>query len=483
MSHERSLLLFLLPFFIMLSLPAYSAEEQAIASLRQTSKAFASVAKVASPSVAFIKVESVRSAPQNDLQNWPFGDELFRRFFGDRFRGVPQQRQPERRVMGQGSGFVFSVEKGLLGSKSYILTNNHVVEGGGRITVSFKDGREYEAKITGADARSDIAVLEIEESDHKAIPLGSSNELEVGEWVVALGNPFGLSHTLTVGVVSAKGRSGLGINDYEDFIQTDAAINPGNSGGPLLNLDGEVIGINTAIFSRSGGYMGVGFAIPISLARSVAEQLINSGEVNRGYLGVVIQELTPELADTFDLENQHGALIAQVAEGSPADQAGLRTGDLIIAYQGEAIENVSEFRNRVALTAPGSRVQMTLLRNGEQQRISVKLGGEEASQWQAEASAYRAEALGLSVQAITPDLAQQFAIQDQGGVLVSEVERGSIAAMVGIRPGMVIHQINKQTVTNVAEFKQRYEQSRNGKRVLLLISDRGVSRYVVLSWR
>jgi len=304
----------------MIALPAL-AEDAGIENLRVTSKAFASVARKVSPSVVFIQVESTRAA--SSIQQFgpgsPFSDDLLKRFFGNQFPGFqqpaqPRAQQPERRVMGQGSGFVYKVEGGLLSTKTYIMTNNHVVDHADKIRVKFQNGKEFIAKLKGSDPKSDVAIIEIDSKVAPALALGDSSRLEVGEWVVAIGNPFGLSHTLTVGVVSAKGRSSVGINDYENFIQTDAAINPGNSGGPLVNLDSEVIGMNTAILSRSGGSMGIGFAIPINLAKQIADQLIDKGEVVRGHLGIVIQQLTPELADSFGVEPGEGILVAQVTD-------------------------------------------------------------------------------------------------------------------------------------------------------------------------
>ncbi|MFC1748938.1 DegQ family serine endoprotease [Pseudomonadota bacterium] len=488
MSHRK--LLFFLPFllcFSLLSVPLYAVENGGIANLRQTSKAFASVAKAVSPSVAFIKVESVQKGAHFPSFPSPFEDDFFKRFFGDRFPGFPQQRhpqnQPERRVMGQGSGFVFKTDKGLMSDTSYILTNNHVVEGADKIRVTFQDGREFDATVKGTDSKSDIAILEIKGSEHPPLPMGNSATLDVGEWVIALGNPFGLSHTLTVGVVSAKGRSGLGINDYEDFIQTDAAINPGNSGGPLLNLDGEVVGINTAIFSRSGGYMGVGFAIPINLAKNIADQLIDSGEVTRGYLGIVIQNMTPELAESFDIDDKKGILVAQVSEDSPAEKAGLKVGDLIVRYQGEQVTEVAGFRNRVALTPPGTRANITVMRNGKRKVINVKIGNLGEDQVVASASTGTADELGLTVQTLTPDLARQFDAKAGQGVVVTEVKPGSVAPMGGIRTGTVILQVNQKAVNSSADFQRAVASGSNQKRVLLLVSDRGMSRYVVLSWR
>lgn len=474
-------------FFVILSLSVSSvsfAEDSGITSLRQTSKAFASVAKNVSPSVVFIKVESIKkNAPFSPLTS-PFGDDLFKRFFGDEFPGFPNQQQAptDKRVIGQGSGFVFSTKKSLFSNKSYIVTNNHVVEGAEKIGVTFKDGHEFNAKIVGTDPKSDIAVLEIKDNEHPPLSMGSSFKLEVGEWVIAVGNPFGLSHTLTVGVVSAKGRTGLGINDYEDFIQTDAAINPGNSGGPLLNLDGEVIGINTAIFSRSGGYMGVGFAIPIDLVNNIVKQLIEHGEVTRGYLGIMIQTLTPELAKSFDLDVNQGILVSQITEKSPAANAGLQVGDLIVGYQGKSVFEVGDFRNQVALTTPDSKASLTVIRNGKRKVISVTIGNLQKAPFTDKASTQSSDKLGLTVQTITPDLAKQFNVKPAQGVLVSDVKQGSLAAMAGIRSGVVIVEVDRKKIASAVQFKQAIEESHKNSQVLLLIRDQDMSRYVVLKW-
>ena len=466
------------------------AQEGGIGSLRQTGKAFASVARAVSPSVVFIQVEGKASSPAITGFSSPFGDEspfnddLFERFFGEQFRGIPRQEAPrgKRRTIGQGSGFVFESKDGLLSDKSYILTNNHVVENADKIRVKLKDGREFTAEVAGADPQSDVAVLEIDTGVLPALPLGDSSKLEVGEWVVAIGNPFGLSHTLTVGVVSAKGRTSLGINDYEDFIQTDAAINPGNSGGPLVNLDGEVVGINTAIFSRSGGYMGVGFAIPIDLAKGIANQLMDTGEVTRGYLGIVIQALTPELAESFDLENKAGILVAQVTEDSPAAQAGLQQGDVIVAYQGKPVMDVGSFRNRVSLTLPGSREQLTIIRGGKRHGITVTIGKLTKDKLIAKGQAQSTDELGLTVQTLTPQLAEQFDAKAGEGVVVTEVEPGSIAAMAGIEPDAVIVQVNRKPVKSAADFKRAVEKINGDKRVLLLLRKGDMQQYLVLRW-
>lgn len=479
----------LLTLALLMPVDLLAQQGNGVESLRQTSKAFAEVARKVSPSVVLIQVERetevAQISPFGDGQQWPFGDDLFKRFFGDRFPDMPRFNAPggkqpgrQRAVVGQGSGFVFAANN----NKTYILTNNHVIEGNDKISVKFLDGREFEAKIKGTDPKSDIAVIEIEASGLPVVQIGDYSQLEVGEWVVAIGNPFGLSHTLTVGVVSAKGRTSLGINDYEDFIQTDAAINPGNSGGPLANLDGEVIGMNTAIFSRSGGYMGIGFAIPINLAARIANQLIEKGEVERGYLGIMIQPLTADLAKSFDLKNDKGILIAQVTKNSPADKAGLKAGDVIVNYQGRPMSDTGDFRNQVALAQPGSKVEFDIIRDGKQRNISVKVDKLSDHKLAVQESSQASEKLGIVVQTITADLAKQLGIKAGKGVIVTEVAPGSVATMAGIGRGSVILEVNRKAVTTAAEFDQAIKNSANNK-VLLLVRDDEVSRYVVLSWR
>ncbi|MBK1645661.1 serine protease [Thiocapsa imhoffii] len=469
------------------------ARDEAVESLRETGKAFASVGRAVSPSVVFIRVEGTRpgSAPGPMSspfgEELPFGEEFFRRFFGDRLPGLPRGQAPQGsprqpRMMGQGSGFVFVPDTGGLGDRTFIMTNNHVVEGADRIRVTFEDGREFDAEVTGRDPQSDVAVLELKTGGLPALPFADSAQLEVGEWVVAIGNPFGLSHTLTVGVVSATGRTGLGINDYEDFIQTDAAINPGNSGGPLVNLDGEVVGMNTAIFSRSGGYMGVGFAIPINLASAIAEQLIAQGEVTRGFLGVVIQPLTAELADSFGMQQGEGILVAQVSEDSPAQQAGLREGDVIVAYRGEPVSDVGNFRNRVALTPPGSTQEITLVREGGRQTVEITIGTLTPDAFAAAGQPQRSDELGLTMQDLTPQLAEQFGVMPGVGVLVTEVQSGSMAAAAGIEAGSLILQVNRSAVGSVGEFQQAVAAARAAGGLLLLVRKDDVQRYVVLNW-
>ncbi len=455
-----------------------SAADEAVESLRQLSSGFTTVAESVSPAVVFIRVESVSEARFQS----PFGDDLFERFFGGPIPGIPRQDEPsQRRSLGQGSGFVFRTFRDDEGDRAYILTNNHVVESADSIEVIFEDGREFDAEVVGRDPQSDVAVLEIQTANVTTVTLGDSAQLKVGEWAIAMGNPFGLSHSLTVGVVSALGRNTVGITDYEDFIQTDAAVNPGNSGGPLVNLDGEVIGINTAILSRTGSYGGVSFAIPINLAKSIAEQLLDSGSVVRGYLGIIIQDIDQDLAESFGFEDSRGILVAQVSPGSPADAAGLREGDVIVGYQGEDVTNVGEFRNRVSLTRPGSRESLTLIRDGASQSLTVEIGELEEGAVAITEESEEASDIGLTVQNITPELARQLDLETGQGVVVSRVEPGSVAAAAGIQTGTVILEVNRVPVVDVRAFNRALNDSDEDRALLLLRTSAG-QRFLVLEW-
>jgi len=414
-------------------MPIY-AKDGAIDNLRETGKAFASVAKSVSPSVVFITVDAKAEQPsmaqgqQPYGGQWPFGDDFLRRFFGDQFQQGPHGQIPQNapHVVEQGSGFIFASDSG----KTYVMTNNHVVENADKIKVRLNDGREFDATVKGKDSHSDVAVIEIKQGNLPVLKLADSSKLDVGEWVIAIGNPFGLNNTLTVGVVSAKGRTSLGINDYEDFIQTDAAINPGNSGGPLVDLDGEVVGMNTAIFTRSGGYMGVGFAIPINLAKVIANQLIAQGEITRGYLGIGIQDLTSDLAESFGIKEVKGIVVTQVYEDSPADKAGFKQGDVVVAFDGQDVADVGSLRNAVSLTPPGSKKPITIIRDGNRKTLTATIGKltEDKLAQASGGSTESTEELGLTVQTLTPQLAQQFNTEPGEGVVVTDVTPGSIAA-------------------------------------------------------
>jgi len=466
----------LLLLLFITSLPCLAQDDNSIDAIRQMGKAFAKIAENASPAVVGIKTEkTVTQSYQSPFgdQFDPFGDDFFDYFFR---RQSPRQRSPQREYhqSAQGSGFIISVD-------GYILTNNHMVENAEKVTIKLGDGRDFEAKIIGTDPDSDVAVVKIDANNLPILELADSDTLEVGEWILAIGNPFGLSHTVTAGIVSAKGRSGVGLTTYEDFIQTDAAINPGNSGGPLLNLDGKVVGINTAIVSRSGGNIGIGLAIPINMAKVVYDQLLDSGTVTRGFLGVTIQDLTADLADSFGLKKDtKGVLIPEVSKDSAAEKAGLKQGDVIVEFDGQPVEKANVLQNRVAMLKPGTKVKVVVLRDGKRETLTVKLGKRPSED---EIASTRPDALGqlgLSVQELTGDLAERFGYQGLSGVIISQVEAGSLAERAGIKRGMLIIEVNRTQISNTKEFNKAIEQASKADAVLLLINNGQYNQFVVL---
>lgn len=443
--------------------------------LRRTAKAFTQVAKTAVPAVVFIHVEKTieTSGGYRQQYNDPFGffgDEFLERFFGRRY--APQRRYKQT---GQGSGFIISRD-------GYILTNNHVVGDADRITVKLYDGREFDAENVGSDPKSEVAVIKIDAENLPVVELGDSAELEIGEWVIAVGNPFGLSETVTVGVVSAKGRSNIGIAEYEDFIQTDAAINPGNSGGPLLNIDGDVVGINTAIYSRSGGYMGIGFAIPINMAKAIKEQLIARGKVTRGYLGVLLnrEDMTEEMAESFGLDEARGVLVAEVVPGSPADEAGLEEGDIVLRLDGEDVVNNSTFRNRIAMVTPGTTVELLVFRDGERKTVGVTIGTLPGREGATEAAVELARDIGIQVRDLTPELAQRLGYDMTEGVVVESVEQGSAAQQAEIQPGNLILSVNRRPVSTAEAFFAELAKTEASGRVLLRVRNPHYSWFALL---
>jgi serine protease Do len=459
----------------------YAQDEASINALRQMGKAFTSIAEKASPAVVGIKADKVYTQQYSNMPYWffedPFNDDFFDRFFG---RPRQRQQQPRERKYVQpiqGSGFIISDD-------GYILTNNHMVGDAENVRVQLNDEREFKAKVIGADPESDVALVKIDAKDLPYLKLADSDKLEVGEWVVAIGSPFGLSHTVTAGIVSAKGRSGVGITTYEDFIQTDAAINPGNSGGPLLNLDGKVVGINTAIVSATGGNLGIGLAIPVNMAKTIYEQLIAEGKVVRGYVGVSLQDLTPELAQTFGIEDkvQKGAIVTKVVVDSPADKAGLKFEDVIIEFQGKAVEDSRDLMNRVAILAPGTKVELVVLRDGKKETITVELGErpntEEMTTDQTPATIYD---LGLEVRDLTDEMAGRLGYKDIEGVVVVDVRRGSEADQKGIETGMVIMKVGRVDVKNTKEFYSEIKKYKKGDTVVLLVTDGQQRRFVTLN--
>jgi len=410
----------------------------------QFGRIFADVAEKVIPSVVSIRSEKVVQVPYFDPFDW---------FFGYPWENQQRQgpRYREHRQEGIGSGVIVSEE-------GYIMTNNHVVEGADDLTVKLSDGREFPAIIVGTDPPSDLAVIKIKEAKDLPVAfLGQSEDLRVGEMVIAIGSPFGLSETVTLGIVSAKGRStGGSINQYENFIQTDAAINPGNSGGALVNLDGEVVGINTAIYSRSGGYQGIGFAIPIDMAKRITDDLISEGYVSRGWLGVGIQDITADLARSLDVEPGSGVLISEVFENTPAEKAGIQPTDIVVEMNGEAVTSTTELRNKVAMIKPGTEVRLKVLRNGKEKNIKIVLDERPDEQGLAGGrSESLKEKTGLTLQNLTPPLMRQYDIKEtQKGVFVMDVEPGSTADRARIRPGDIILEVDRKEVNSVSEFNK-----------------------------
>ena len=428
---------------------------------------FSHLVKQVGPSVVNISVEKVVEA----RENMPFGDpgddqynDFYKRFFGD--------RMPHKfRQQGLGSGFV--IEK-----DGYILTNNHVVEGSQNIEVTFKDKQSFKAEIVGRDPKTDLALIKIEtDKELQPLHLGNSDDAEVGDWVVAVGSPFGLGDTVTAGIISAKFRRIGGA--YDDYIQTDASINPGNSGGPLINVKGEVIGVNTAIFSRSGGNIGIGFAIPINIAKELLPQL-KKGEVIRGWLGVGIQEITPPLQKSLDLSSRAGALVSHVTEGSPADKAGIQRGDVIVTFDGQKVNEMHDLPMIVAGTPVGKKVSVEVVRKGDKKMLQVEVGKlqEEENVATAEEEDTETPQLGVNLRNITPELAQRYDLPANKGVLVAQVQPGTPAAEAGLAAGDVILEVDRQPVSDVSDFRKMLKRYKEEDTVLLLIQRQGTTLYV-----
>lgn len=439
---------------------------------KEVPTSFADIIQRAAPSV--VTINSKRSS--RNRSNEQLLDPFFRRFFGDDF-GLPQQR----RQQGLGSGVIVSKD-------GYILTNNHVVEGADEIQVVLEDGRrEFTAKVIGTDPATDLAVLKVNASDLPNITLADSDKVRVGDIALAIGNPFAVGQTVTMGIISAVGRSGVGIVDYENFIQTDASINPGNSGGALIDAQGRLIGINTAILSRSGGNQGIGFAVPVNMVRMVMDQIREQGRVSRGYLGVTIQPLTSELAQQFGAEVQNGALIGGVNPDTPAAEAGLRAGDIIVEFNGKPVADARQLRLAVAQTPPETKVSLRIIRNGKPQTVRMALGElpqtetalQRGGRNNGGPSTPSATQQGMQVQSLTANLRQQFDIpREVRGVVVTEVEPGSVAAEAGVQPGDVIQEVNRQAVGNPADFRKLLRDQKGS--ILLQVWSQGGSRFVVL---
>ena len=454
-------------------------QDPAVASAIEIGKGFTVVTKRVEPAVVFIKATKQQLMSNNmrgfgDMQG-QIPEEFLRRFFGDNMphMQMPQQPPQSQPMVGQGSGFIISED-------GYILTNNHVVGGADKLEVKLSDGRALVAKLVGTDAHTDVAVIKVDAKKLPVIPLGDSDKLEPGEWVLAIGSPFGLTGTVTSGIVSATGRSSMGITDYENFIQTDAAINPGNSGGPLVNLEGEAIGINTAILSRSGGYNGIGFAIPVSMAKSIVTQLIERGSVTRGYLGVMIQQLTPELAQSFKIPDSQGVLIGDVSADGPGAAAGLQSGDVVVKLDGQPVEDLTTFRNQVALIKPDTKATLTVIRGGESKEIVVTVGTLPDQDVTSVQNSSSTSSLGLAVQTLDPQLADKLGVKADSGVVITQVQPGSEADNQGLQSGMIIKQVDHVQVKNAKEFAEAVKAGKEAGSVLLLVQQGEHTRFVVL---
>lgn len=457
-NRNRSNRFVLLILLFITSTGAIAADSDSIASLRQMGKAFSSIADKASPAVVGLQADKVISQDSQTYQESPFGDDFFEYFFGPR---SPRQRSPRGYQQPQralGSGFIISPD-------GYILTNNHMVEGADKVTVELADDRKFTAEVTGTDPVTDIAVIKINAENLPYLEFADSDNLEVGEWVLAIGNPLGFSHTVTAGIVSAKGRS-LQLADIENFIQTDAAINRGNSGGPLLNLEGKVVGMNTAIYGATGN-IGIGFAIPANMARHAYKQIREGGSVARGYLGIWFKDLDPEYAKALDLdEDTKGAIITDVIEDSAADKAGLKQYDVVIEFEGQPVEKSNEFLNRVAMLSPDTEVNIVVLRDGKHKNFTIKLGKRPS---EPELRGTDIKELGFSVVNLSEELASELGYEGESGVVVREVFPGSEAAQAGIVPGVLIKEVNRQKVHNTREFNQEIKKAQEKGRALLLI--------------
>jgi serine protease Do len=446
-----------------------SPRAQESATVRTAPSSFAELAQKLSPSVVNIKVTKVAK-----VEGWqwpqqpegPFG-ELFKRFF----QGLPQ-RPEQFKQPGTGSGVIIDPD-------GTILTNNHVVEGAEEVMVTLANQQEYKAQVVGRDPKTDLAVLKIAVTEPLTVAgLGDSDALQVGDWVLAIGNPFGLSHTVTSGIVSAKGRV-IGAGPYDDFIQTDASINPGNSGGPLFNMQGEVIGINTAILPHG---QGIGFAIPVNTAKPLIPQLVSKGEVTRGYLGVSIQSIDPELAKALKLRDRQGALVGDVTPESPAAQAGIQRGDVIVTFDNTVVDSAQSLPAIVAKTPVGQKVTVIVLRDGAQHQLAVTIGKLPSAEARAEESMSSMQSKwGLQLQDITPSMAAQRGLPAEHGVLVVGVEPGSPAEQAGVRQGDLLLEVNRQPVTSVHEAKDVLTRANTPAPLLLLVKRGAGSLFIAMA--
>jgi serine protease Do len=439
---------------------------QSIDILTKTGQAMAEIAEAVKP--AIVNISTTRTVKIQGRDQF-LDDPFFKRFFGDQFK-MPK----ERKTAGLGSGVIVSPD-------GYILTNYHVIKDADEIKVLLSDKRDFKGKVIGTDPKTEIAVIKIEATNLPTIKWGDSNRLKVGEIVLAIGNPYGLNQTVTMGIVSAVGRANVGIAEYEDFIQTDAAINPGNSGGAMVNVKGELVGINTAIFSTSGGYQGIGLAIPSDMAKDVMDSLISKGKVVRGWLGVSVQSITPELAKQFNLKEEKGALVGDVVEESPAEKAGIQRGDIITAYEGKKIDEPYQLRNMVANMSPGKEVEFTIVRETTTKTIKVTISEQPAEVQKLSKGEYDNLLRGVTVQNLTLELYNKLNLPKRlKGVIVSDIDEDSPAAMV-LTQGDIIQEINRKKITSTRDYENIVAKIKPEENILLLVFRNGSSIYITLS--
>jgi serine protease Do len=458
----------LFSFAVGAGLEAAHATVPTMAAAQDTPFSFADLAEKWSPTVVNISTTKVLKNRQGspfggrDIFQFFGGDEFFRRFFSE----MPREREFKQKSLG--SGFIISRD-------GYIFTNNHVVENADKIKVKLADGKEYDAQVKGKDANTDIALIKIDPAgDLPFVKFGDSDKLRIGEWVVAIGNPFGLDHTVTAGIVSAKGRV-IGSGPYDNFIQTDASINPGNSGGPLFNLAGEVVGINTAIIAHG---QGIGFAVPVNMARDILDDLKTKGSVTRGWLGVSVQNITPDIAENLKLKDQKGALVSHVFEGEPADQAGIKTGDIILELDGKAIQDTNELLRVVAKLVVGKNINVKISRNGSEMNFKVILG--ERKEEKELAWGEINESFGMTVQEITPDIAEHFGLTGKKGVIITQIKEGTPAEDAGLKAQDIILQVNRVNISSMDDFLKAMSSVAKNDSVLLLVKRDRVSFFVTL---
>jgi serine protease Do len=434
-----------------------------------TAMGFASIVKPVLPAV--VNISTSKMVKTHESMSPFFNDPFFRQFFGQQFGQVPRERREEA----LGSGVIVSPD-------GYILTNNHVIDGATDIKVFLKDKREFKGRVIGRDPKTDIAVVKIDATGLPTVTLGDSSKLQVGDYVLAIGDPFGIGETVTNGIVSATGRGGLDIENYEDFIQTDAPINPGNSGGALINARGELVGINTAILSSGGGNEGIGFAIPINMARYVMDQILKNGKVVRGWLGISIQEVTPALAKAFNISTPKGALVGDVEANGPSAHSGIKVGDVIVGLNGKPITGPNQLRLQISEMAPGTIAHLKIIRNGQPETVDVKLG--ELPGTSAKATGSEQGKLGpmsgVDVEKLTPEIAHELRLPaDTQGVVVDNVASGSSADDAGLRRGDVIEQVNRQPVPDVSAYNRAVEQAGKSD-IVLLVNRGGTTTFIVV---